>query len=63
MASVSLSGLWLSQQVWQLRNIRRDPPRLTRNRVTFETNIRPTPGAKRIRNRNRNQNMRPAVVQ
>jgi hypothetical protein len=28
LASVSLSGLWLSQQVRQLGDVRRDPPRL-----------------------------------
>jgi hypothetical protein len=32
MASVGLSGLWLSQQVWQLGDIHRNPPRLIARR-------------------------------
>jgi hypothetical protein len=51
------------QQIRQLAIFAAIPPRLTRNRATFETNIRPRSVARRMDSRNRYRNTRPAVVQ
>jgi hypothetical protein len=55
--------LRLPQQLRQLGDIRRNPPRLTMNREMFDTNIRPTTVARRTDSRNRYRNTQLAADQ